>query len=312
MSTERLIPQARILLARLWEEERRAIEVTKRVLVGVWSDGFIHAGNLAYLSMLALFPFFIIVGTLAGIFGRSGDGLRAVRGFLRTVPPSVADLLAEPIAAVIRQSSTGLITLSVLVGLWTTASYIETIRDILRRAYRARSGGSIWRKRLGSFALILGSVILMIVAFATQVILVGAEQFIERIIPWADEMSGIVNMSRYGPMLALFIALYVLYATLTPPKYRRKGCPKWPGAIATSAVWVGATMTLPWVLSHYGNYDRFYGPLAGVMITLLFFFIVGLGFVIGAELNAALAQTGENGQKDAKSADEPEGMECQD
>src|SRR3546814_2890683 len=99
--------------------------------------------------MLALFPFFIIVGTLAGIFGRSGDGLRAVRGFLRTVPPSVADLLAEPIAAVIRQSSTGLITLSVLVGLWTTASYIETIRDILRRAYRARSGGSIWRKRLG-------------------------------------------------------------------------------------------------------------------------------------------------------------------
>jgi membrane protein len=49
-------------------------------------------------------------------------------------------------------------------------------------------------------------------------------------------------------------------------------------------------LILPWVLSHLSNYDTTYGSLAGVMITLIFFFLVGLGVVIGAELNAALAE----------------------
>ena len=39
------------------------------------------------------------------------------------------------------------------------------------------------------------------------------------------------------------------------------------------------------------------GSLAGVMISLIFFFIVGLGVVIGAELNAALAESGATALK---------------
>ena len=34
-----------------------AWEVVKRVAIGVYTDGFIHAGNLAYLSIVALFHF---------------------------------------------------------------------------------------------------------------------------------------------------------------------------------------------------------------------------------------------------------------
>ena len=36
-----------------------AWEIVKRIATGVYNDGFIHAGNLAFLSLLALFPFFI-------------------------------------------------------------------------------------------------------------------------------------------------------------------------------------------------------------------------------------------------------------
>ena len=42
-----------------------AWEVTKRVAIGVYNDGFIHAGNLAFLSLLALFPFFILSAAVA-------------------------------------------------------------------------------------------------------------------------------------------------------------------------------------------------------------------------------------------------------
>jgi membrane protein len=60
--------------------------------------------------------------------------------------------------------------------------------------------------------------------------------------------------------------------------------------VATSLWWYGTTLLLPPTLSLLGGYGRTYGSLAGVMITLIFFFLVGLGVVIGAELNAALAE----------------------
>ena len=50
-------------------------------------------------------------------------------------------------------------------------------------------------------------------------------------------------------------------------------------------------MLLPVFLANLSNYDLTYGSLAGVIVTLLFFWIVGLGISIGAHLNAALAET---------------------
>jgi len=46
-------------------------EVVKRVAIGVYNDGFIHAGNLAYLSIVALFPFFIVAAAVAHLLGQS-------------------------------------------------------------------------------------------------------------------------------------------------------------------------------------------------------------------------------------------------
>ena len=291
-------------LRRLLEEERRAVRVIVDVVRRVWADGFIHAGNLAYLSMLALFPFFIVVGTVAGSIGRSDDGMRAVGAFLATLPPSVAGLLRGPIEGAIA-GSTGILTLSIVVGLWTAASYVETIRDILRRAYRSGVTRPIWQRRLGSFALVIGSALLMMVAFAAQVAVVGTEQFIERLLPFARDAAAVVDVGKFGPMVGLFVGLYLLFLSLTPVSHRRRG-PKWPGALVTSGVWVGATAALPQLLATLGTYDRFYGPLASVMITLIFFFIVGMGFVVGAELNAALALTSENGQKAAPDRNQPQ------
>ena len=60
-------PDARVAaFRRLVLRNRRALVVARDTLVGVWSDGFTHAGNLAYLSLLTLFPFFIVLATVAG------------------------------------------------------------------------------------------------------------------------------------------------------------------------------------------------------------------------------------------------------
>lgn len=270
----------------------RTFEVMKRVLVGVYNDGFIHAGNLAYLSLVALFPFFIVAAAVARLFGRTQDGLASVNAFLSTVPDGVATVLRPAIESVLtaRADGTGIVWLGVGVALWTTGSLIETIRDILRRAYGVTGGRPFWEYRLRSIGIIFGSIFLTMFAFSLQVVLVGAETFLNRVLPFADEAIAIVSATKLVPMAVLCFALWSLFLSLTPSKYRGKRFPKWPGALFTALWWYATTWLLPVALSGLTSYDMTYGSLAGVMITLIFFFIVGLGVVIGAELNAALAE----------------------
>src|SRR3546814_6340999 len=93
-------------------------EVIRRVAVGVYSDGFIHAGNLAYLALLTLFPFVIVAAAIARLIGQREGGMEAVIALLQTMPPSVADVLSKPIADVIEARSGGLLWLGAIVGLW--------------------------------------------------------------------------------------------------------------------------------------------------------------------------------------------------
>lgn len=267
----------------------RAPQVLRRVVIGVYHDGFIHAGNLAYLTLVALFPFFIAATAIARIFGRTTDGLAAVNAFLITVPRGVADVLRPAITDVLEARTGNLLWLGGLVGLWTAASLIETIRDILRRAYRAPGTVPFWKHRLSSVGIIVGSVLVAMLAFSLQVALVTADALLHRFLPFASEAIALVAATRLLPTAILYGALFLLYAALTPSRYRGRAYPKWPGALATTLWWYGTTLLLPVLLAGLGGYSLTYGGLAGAMITLIFFFIIGLGVVIGAELNAALA-----------------------
>ncbi|MBC9033361.1 YihY/virulence factor BrkB family protein [Sphingomonas sp. JC676] len=274
---------------------QRFFVVLKRVAIGTFTDGFTYAGNLAYLSLVTLFPFFIVAAALASLLGRTGEGIQTLEAFLRTVPPDVAALLRQPVLDVLHARTGNLLWFGAIVGLWTTAGFIETIRGILRQAYGVQSRTPFWRYRLGAIGMIIASVILVMAAFSFQVILTGVEQLVYRVFPWASEAQRIVSLSRIAPGIALFGALYMLFYSLTPSRYRKTKCPKWPGAAFTAGWWLLVTALLPSVLGTLGSYDLTYGSLAGVMIALIFFFLVGLGLVVGAELNAALAEAPEDG-----------------
>jgi membrane protein len=283
----------------------RTIEVGKRVLVGVYNDGFIHAGNLAYMALLTIFPFFIVAAAVAHFFGRTGDGLHAVAAFLHTVPPNVASVLKKPIADVLEARSGILLWLGGLVGLWTTTSFIETIRDILRRAYGTSYSRPFWEYRLISIAITIVSVLAAMLTFTLQVLFASFEQLILSFFPFAENVAGWLGLSRLAQAVVLFPALYGLFYSLTPARYRNSECPKWPGALLVTIWWMATTAVLPKVLGMLGGYSLTYGGLAGVIIVLLFFFIVGLGLVVGAELNAALAETPEGDLKEETQIQEP-------
>ncbi len=265
-------------------------EIVKRVAVGVYNDGFIHAGNLAYLSLLALFPFFILAAAVAHLFGQSQDAQLTVANILQRLPHGVADTLREPIHEVLEARTGPLLWFGALVGLWTAASYVETIRDILRRAYGVKFSAPFWEYRFGSMLLILAAVFVLMIAFAASVALTSIHHFVVEWFPLAQNVASAVGVYRLLPAVPLFATFYALFYALTPARYRQHGCRKWPGALLTTLWWLATVAILPAALGLLGGYNLTYGSLAGVMIALIFFFVVGLGVVIGAELNAALAE----------------------
>ena len=272
-------------------------EVVKRVAIGVYNDGFIHAGNLAYLSIVALFPFFIVAAAVAHLLGQGQDAQLTVMNILRRLPPNVSDTLREPIQEVLTVRTGPLLWVGAVVGLWTAASFIETIRDILRRAYGVKFCAPFWEYRLGSILLILGAVLVMMIAFAASTALTFAHHLLLQWFPFAEGLGTTLGIYRLVPAATLFVTFYGLFFALTPARYRKLGCRKWPGALFITAWWLATVEILPNLLGMLGGYNLTYGSLAGVMIALIFFFVVGLGVVIGAELNAALAESGATALK---------------
>lgn len=295
----------------------RAFTVLRRVWTGAYYDGFIHAGNLAYMAILALFPFFITVGAMFSALGEAGQREASIRSFLTAVPPVVAGVI-EPVARhAITARSGWLLWAGGIVGLWTVTSLIETVRDILHRAYGTPATQAFWRYRLLSTGLIVVAVILLLLSLFAQVAITAAQEVIAAWFPRLDEWALALTTSRLIPGAVLYLSIYALFLSLTPATYRARRYPKWPGALLVTLWWIAVTVALPSVLRMFFTYDLTYGSLAGVMIALFFFWLVGLGMVMGAELNAALAETPEErdmlGQGDNRARrqfrDEREGSE---
>jgi membrane protein len=269
----------------------QSVAVIRRVVSGTFNDGFIHAGNLAYLAMLAIFPFFILGAALFDLIGGRANARAMVEAVAGALPSSVAAVIVPVAEDVIYARSGWLLWLGAGVGLWTVSSLIETIRDILRRAYGAPPMQAFWKSRLFSAGLILGAVVVLMLSLFAQVAIGAAQEVILAAFPQLAEAIATLSLSRVVPALGLASSLYVLFATLTPLQFRKIRAPRWPGALFTMLWWIGVAAALPVVLRQFFTYDLTYGSLAGAMVTLLFFWLVGLGLVIGAELNAALALT---------------------
>jgi len=271
----------------------RFFEVLKRVIVGTYNDGFIHAGNLAYMTVLAIFPFFITGAAIFSAIGEPSERAATIDAILFALPPVVGDVIGPVARKVIEQRSGWLLWLGGLVGLWTVGSLIETIRDILHRAYGTEATAAFWKYRLFSTGIIVASVVLLMLSLLAQVMIGAAQEVIAAYFPQLSDVLGELALSRLIPAFGLYGSLYLLFYTLTPHFYRQRRYPKWPGALLVTGWWILVTILLPPLLRTVFSYDLTYGSLAGMMIALFFFWLVGLGMVMGAELNAAMAETPE-------------------
>ena len=296
-------PEARRLRARLSPEKfanesrrfigARAYRVIQRMFAGLWGDGFIHAGNLAYMGMFAIFPFLILGAASLSLLGVSELDGSSVTSMLDGLPPKAREAIIPVAESAIAARSGWMLWAGGLVGLWSTSSLVETIRDMLRRAYGTRPTLSFWRYRLLSFGVTLLAVALLMTSLIAQIVIGAANELISAYFHQLEGVLRHLSLSRIVPAVLFYCAVLLLFVTLTPAAYRTRRYPKWPGAVLVTLWVVGVSIALPPLLRTVFSYDLTYGSLAGAMITLFFFWLVGLGMEAGVELNAALARTPE-------------------
>ncbi|MGF1500350.1 MAG: YihY/virulence factor BrkB family protein [Paracoccaceae bacterium] len=282
--TRRVIARARTV---------RDAAVRSPVSQFVWAviDGFnrnqgsVLAGYLAFAGMLALLPFLVFASALTGFLIGPENSTAVLDTLFAAVPDHVAKTLEPVILEVIGARRSGVLTISALASIWAASSGIEALRVGLDQAYRVGDTRHLALNRLVAVVVVLVGYLI----FAALSILVIAAPLAFHII---EELTGVMvpalaDWLRYGMALAiLWIALWLLHRLL--PARAMGGFVLWPGVLASVVLWVAMATGMSAYLAYAPEYTITYGTLAGVILTLLFFYLTGMVILLGAELNAVV------------------------
>lgn len=251
-------------------------------------DGMVMAGHLAFLGMLALFPFIIFLVALAGTFGQSSAGTDALTYMFENMPPDVVVVLRNPIEKMVSTSGRGIMTFGIIGALWVSSSAIDAARLAIVRAYSSVSRRPYLRRRAEGLLLVILSASSIILGMTALVFGPVIWQGIIKYSPINADWNFLWNLIRLSVSFSLIFAALCLAYLVLRPRSLKTSAPVAPGAIAAIILWMIVANGFSIYLKYFGNYDVTYGSLAGAMISLMFFYFISVGFILGAEINAVL------------------------
>ncbi|MCX8999957.1 YihY/virulence factor BrkB family protein [Rhizobiaceae bacterium BDR2-2] len=250
-------------------------------------DGWAMASHVALSTLLAIFPFLIFAATLAGFLGADQFADTAVHLIFDTWPEAIAEPLAAQVQQVLTVPRGGLLTISVLAAFYFASNGVEALRVSLNRAYRVSENRYWYHTRLASLGYVLVASVIFAVVSVVLVAVPVAIGIIGERLPWlTDILTTVSDWSLYFTVLILVVGLFVVHLFL-PAGTRRLGDVV-PGIILTLVAWLIGGIVFAFYLSKFANYTATYAGLASVMIALVFLYMVGVIFMVGAEFNAAL------------------------
>ncbi|MDA9573410.1 YihY/virulence factor BrkB family protein [Rickettsiales bacterium] len=250
----------------------------------VRQDGIEHAGYLAFLFILSLFPFLIFLISIIGLFGGSQDGVRIIQDVLLTMPKEMSKALYPRINEITSGPGQSFLTIAIIGVIWTASSSVEGCRTVLNRAYRVSFPPPYMKRRLISiiqFFLLTFSVILAMIIF---IIMPKILAIIKSFLPFYINFESVFfSFSKLAIYTILFATTTLLYYIL--PNAKQKITQTFPGAILTVILWTILQKIFIFYISNFDQVNYVYGSLAGIIISLMFFYLVSLVFILGAEFN---------------------------
>jgi membrane protein len=253
------------------------------------NDGSAMAGFIAFSGLLSVFPFLIFAATLTGILLGSARSDEIIESLFQIAPPHVALTLEPVVVEVLNKQSGEVLTLSALFAIWVASSAVEAFRIAFDRAYAVPDPrGFIENRALAIGLVFLGAMVAALLGVTivfSPLIMQFAEHVLLRPIP------PVFNYFTYVAGVLVFIGFLLVMHRVLPGR-RLTGCRLWPGVLMTTLLWVAMAVGFSIYLTFTPTYTVTYGTLAGVIITLMFFYFTGAAIIYGAEVNAALNRIG--------------------
>ena len=254
-----------------------------------------RAAALTFYSVLSMFPALIVLVSLLGLLGQGEATTDAILGFVNQyVPEEAAEQLREPISSITENQGAGLgLVLGILTALWTASNYVNAFSRGMNEVYGMPEGRPIWKLRPAMY--LLTALLIMLVGVAVLILVVSGPvaRAVGNLVGLGDTAVMVWDIAKWPVLVLIVVVVLALLYYLTPnvkmPKLRWVS----PGAVLAIVVAALATVGFGIYVANFGAYNATYGALAGVIIFLLWLWIMNMVILFGAALDAELERSRE-------------------
>ena len=251
------------------------------------------AAALTYFTVLSIFPALLAIVSLLGIFGQGEDSANAILAFLKdNAPTQMYGILEDPIRQLTSGQGAGLALLTgILSALWSASGYTGSFGRALNRVYGVREGRPGWMLKPINVLVTAMLIILAVLMILMMLLGVTVLDLVGQYVPETVNMELIKLVwlnGRWVLILLMAIGLITLLYAATPNVRRFKAWRLSAGAtLALAGMGLGAFgFTL--YANNFSKYNATYGLIGGVIVMLLFIWIMNNMLLFGAHLDAEI------------------------
>jgi membrane protein len=262
------------------------LDIAKRVRTEVKQDQVpLLAAGVAFYGLLSLFPAIIAMVSIYGLVASPETVRRQIESLTKMLSSQTSSLLTEQIQQITGGAGGALsvaLVLGILTALWSASSGMKALITGVNMAYDETETRKFLKLRGLALVLTLGAMVLVGVALATIVGYPPVADTLPTVLRW------LVAILRFAVLAALLIVGLAVIYRFAPDRDKPKwSWVSWGSGIAT-LLWVLATVAFAIYANFFGNYNKTYGTLAGLVILLFWMWLSAMVVLVGAELNAEM------------------------
>ena len=269
--------------------------LTRTVKEFVADNGLGLAAQLAYYFFFSLFPAVLVGLAFASFFPLEHFVDRMVATLGGVVPGDIIRIVQDQVRKISEGNNGGLLTFGVLAALWSSSAAVMGLIDALNHAYDIEEGRPWWKVRLLSLGLTLGLAAFILIAFALVLVGPTAAEYIARVTGLGPVFAWTWKILQWPVVLAL-VSIGAGLVYYFAPDAEQEWVWVTPGAILAAIIWLAASLGFKFYVANFATYTETYGAIGGVMVLLLWFYLSGVVFLLGAELNAEIEHASPYGK----------------
>lgn len=246
------------------------------------------AASLTYRAVMAVAPALLALVSLLGVVSSGQQTTDAILDVVDQLGPGDAADTLEPIIKQVTESTGAgwTLVIGLLGAMWSASSYVGAFGRAMNRIYQVDEGRSTIKLRVQMYIvtaiLVLGAALVLFGAVMSGPV----ARSVGDLIGLGSTAVTVWNIAKWPVILLIVVFMIALLYYATPnvkqPKFRWMSL----GAAIAIVVWILASLGFGFYVANFGNYNKTYGSLAGVIIFLLWLWLTNMALLFGAEVDA--------------------------